>query len=153
PPAAVVARAARRAEVRAEGARFAYLGFTSYCLTFPLILLIGVKSWLLVAGGMLVTAAAALVSYWAHRTRTVATLPFMLLLALNVLVVMAPGSWLGPFVLLPTSATITTSLFALYAECKERKVVLAAGAAMFLIPLAAELLGLVPPGFSFEGGN
>ena len=153
PPAVAVERAARRAEERAEGARFASLGFASYVLPFPLILLIGVRSWPVVAGGMILTVLAALFARWAHRTRAMTTLSFMVLLVLNVLVVMFLGSWLGPFVLLPTAATITTSLFALYSERRERTVVLVAGAAMFLIPLAAELFGLVPRGFSFEAGR
>ncbi len=153
PPSAAAEREARRVVERAVGARFAFRGLASYGLTFPLMLLIGVKSWALVGGGMIFTVLAAFFAWRAYRTRTTATLPYVVFLVLNVFVVMCHGSWLGPFVLLPTSATITTSLFALYAERRERAVVLVAGVSMFLIPFAAELLGLVPSGFSFEAGS
>ena len=153
PPAAEAERAATRAAERVEGARLGWRAFASYGLAFPLIMLLGVRSWAVVGGGMLVTALAALLARWTYKTRTTATPYFVALLALCFLIVVCHGSWLGPFVLLPTSATITTSVFALYAERRERPIVLAVGAAMFLIPFAAELLGLVPAGFSFEPGR
>jgi serine/threonine-protein kinase len=65
----------------------------------------------------------------------------------------AQSSRLGPFVLLPTSATLTVTLFTLYANPRERLALLVAGACMFLLTFAADLLGLTPPGFSFEPGR
>jgi serine/threonine-protein kinase len=154
PPAVEAERAAARAEVRLEGARFAYRGFAAYGFSFPLVVAAGVRSWLIVGGGMLLTLAAGLVAYAIYRTRAIGTLPFLTLAVLNALIVMVHGTWLGPFVLLPTSACITVSLFALYAEQqRERRFVLASGVAMFVLPFAAELLGLVPRGFSFEPGG
>jgi serine/threonine-protein kinase len=153
PPAAAAERELAKREERAAAAGLGFKAFASYLLTFPLMLLIGVRSWLLVGGGMLVTVLTALAARWAHKTRKVGTATFAAILVMAFLVIIIHGTWLGPFVLLPTSATITTSVFALHAERRERALVLAAGAAMFLLPFLAELLGLVPPGFSFEPGR
>ena len=153
PPAIEAERAAARAEERVTGARFAAGGFAAYGLSFPLMLIAGIKSWLIVGGGMLITVVATLLSLWVARTRTVGSTWYLVLLALNMVLVMTHSAWLGPFVLLPTSACITTSIFALYSLRNERRLVLASGALMFLVPFALEVLHLVPPGFSFEPGR
>jgi serine/threonine-protein kinase len=153
PPAARAERDAQLREERVEGARLGWRGFISYVASFPIMLLAGVKSWPLVGAGMACTLAAAFFARWACRNRRVEARHFLVLLALSVGIVMLQGSWLGPFVLLPMSATIIVSLFTLYADPRLRRVLLAAGAAMFLIPFGADLLGLVPPGFSFEPGR
>jgi hypothetical protein len=78
---------------------------------------------------------------------------FVMLLLLSVGIVVVQGTWLGPFVLLPTAATLTVSIFTLYADRRERAAVFVAGACMFLLPFVADLTGVVPPGFSFEPGR
>jgi serine/threonine-protein kinase len=153
PPAAKADREAERIEARVQGARLAWRGFISYLVAFPLMLVAGIKSWLAVGGGMACTLAAALFSLWGFKHRKVGTTNFVLLLGLSVLVVGLQSSWLGPFVLLPTSASLTVTLFTLYAERRERAFVIVCGACMFLVPFVADLLGLVPPGFSFEDGS
>jgi serine/threonine-protein kinase len=153
PPAAKADREAERIEARVQGARLAWRGFMSYLVAFPLMLVAGIKSWLAVGGGMACTVLAALFSLWGFKHRKVGTTNFMLLLGLSVLIVGLQSAWLGPFVLLPTSACLTVTLFTLYAEGRERGLVIVCGACMFLVPFFTDLLGLVPPGFSFEAGS
>jgi serine/threonine-protein kinase len=153
PPAAAAEREAARRDERIEGAGLGFRAFASYVLTFPLMLLIGVKSWPLVGAGASFIVAAAMLARHTYKQRIASSGSFYALLALSFFIVAVQGTWLGPFVLLPTSATITTSVFALYAERRERPFVIAAGALMFLVPFLADVLHLVPPGFYFEAGR
>jgi serine/threonine-protein kinase len=153
PPAAKAAHEEMRISARTEGARLGWRAFISYTLAFPLMVVMGIKSWLMIGVGMTCTITAAVVARYAYTRRAVQTTGFMLLLLLSAGIVVVQGTWLGPFVLLPTSATLTVSLFTLYANRRERSLVFAAGACMFLLPFLADVLGLVPPGFSFEPGG
>ncbi len=117
------------------------------------MLLAGIKSWLVVAFGLACTIAAALYARFAYKRKVVDVRAFRVLLLLNFCIVVVQGTWLGPFVLLPASATITISLFTLYADRRERTLLGVAGVSMFLVPFVADLLGLVPSGFSFEPGR
>jgi serine/threonine-protein kinase len=153
PPAARAEREAMQLDERAEGAGLGFRAFVSFLLAFPLMFVAGVKSWPLVGGGGAVIVVAAIVSRWMHRERQVGTGPFALLLALSAVLVVIQGTWLGPFVLMPMAATVTTSVFALYCERRHRIYTLAAGAAMILLPFLAELVPGIPKGYSFTSAG
>ena len=62
-------------------------------------------------GAVACIVAAAWLSRHSYKHRTTSSFHFYVLLALSFFIVAVQGTWLGPFVLLPTSATITTSVF------------------------------------------
>lgn len=152
PPGAEAELAKEREGERVEGARLGMRAFASFLLAAPLMFLVGVRSWLLVAGGLVIVAASALLARWVAARRQVGWVPFAILLVLSALIVIVQSTWLGPFVLVPTAAAVTCSVFALYAERAWRPWVLVAGAVMVLAPFAAELVPGLPRGFTFEPG-
>jgi serine/threonine-protein kinase len=152
PEAAKAERDRMRVDERAEGAGLGFKGFLSYLAAFPLMVLAGVRSPLLVLSGLVLTLGAAGLARRAQRTKRVSSGAFFTLLAVCVAIVVLQSTWLGPFVLTPTAAALTLSVFALYAERRERRIVLFAGVAMIALPFLAELVPGLPPAFSFERG-
>jgi serine/threonine-protein kinase len=153
PPEAKDDRDAHRREERRQGAGLGALAFFWYLAVLPLALFAGVKSWPTVVFATVVTLSAGFTARWVHRTGAVGTPSFVALLLFSVAVVMVQATWLGPFVLLPTSAALTITAFAMYGSKREQVPVLIAGALMFLVPFTLDVLGVVPPGFSFEPGR
>jgi serine/threonine protein kinase len=150
PPGAAVELASERATQRAEGAGLGARGFGSFLLAAPLMVLLGVRSWMLVGVGLGLVAIAAMFAWWMSKRRIVGVTAFAGLLVLSTLIVMIQATWLGPFVLLPTAAAVASSLFSLYIERRWRPWLLLAAIAMVLVPFAAELVPGWPPGFTFE---
>jgi eukaryotic-like serine/threonine-protein kinase len=144
---------ALRNSTRLEGARLAFAAFASYLAVIPLVILCGIKSPLVFGCGVAATLAAAIFARAVHRSQHVGRTQFLWLLVLSIAVVWVQGTWLGPFVLLPTSATLTVTLFTFYADRNERWLVLLAGVSMFLVPFLADIMHWVPAGFSFEPGR
>jgi len=140
-------------QARTEGALLGYRAFLSFVLSFPIMVLAGVRNWPLVLGGWLCVIASAFIARHFYKRRITGSAQFWTLLSLCAVVVLVQGTWLGPFVLMPMAATIVTAIFALYGTTKERPYVIAAGLLMAILPFAAELLPGIPPGFTFEGGT
>jgi serine/threonine protein kinase len=138
---------------RTQGALLGYRAFLSFALSFPIMVIAGVRSWPLVAGGMLIVLLTAFIFRWVHHTRVPRTPQFALLLLLCLITVLIQSTWLGPFVLMPIAATIVTAIFALYATPRERPWAIVAGAVTVLIPFALEWVPGLPRGFTFEGGR
>ncbi len=138
---------------RVQGMRVATAAFLSYLVSIPFVLFAGVRSWAVFDLSAALCVVGAAVSAWLVRRRIVSTRTFYLILLFSVGITFVQGSWLGPFVLLPTSACLLVTVFTLYARREERLVVRLAGVAMFLVPFLADVVGLVPAGFSFEPGR
>ncbi|MBL9021920.1 MAG: serine/threonine protein kinase [Myxococcales bacterium] len=153
PSAARAERDRLRAEERAAGAGLGLKGFLSYLLAFPLMVLAGVRSATFVLSGLVATLVAAALARYVQKTKRASSGVFYTLLAVCIAIVALQSTWLGPFVLTPTAAALTLSVFALYAERRERALVLLAGTAMIAIPFLAELVPGVPHAFSFEAGE
>ena len=153
PAAARAERDRLRDEERAAGAGLGFKGFLSYLLAFPLMVLAGVRSAVFVLSGLAATLVAAAIARYVQQTRRASSTVFFTLLAVCVAIVVLQSTWLGPFVLTPTAAALTLSVFALYAERRERALVLVAGTAMIAIPFLAELIPGAPRAFSFEAGE
>jgi serine/threonine-protein kinase len=153
PPEAEADHEAVRVSARTDVARLGMLGYISYLAAFPVMVIMGVKSWPVIGVGFALTLLAAVLCYLVYSRRAVDTRSFTVLLAVSTAVVSMQSAWLGPFVMVPASATLTVMLFTLYASKVERLTVIGLGAAMFLVPFAGELLGLFPPAFSFEPGR
>ncbi len=61
--------------------------------------------------------------------------------------------WLGPFVLIPASATSVTLLFATQVTSKERFITVFLGTTCTALVFLVELTGWLPPAFSFVDGD
>ncbi len=153
PRAARSERDEMRKEERAAGAGLGVRGFISYLLAFPLMAIAGIRSYGLVLGGLVATLVALVLARVAQKKKLVSSKAFFLLLGVCVAIVVLQSTWLGPFVLTPTAATLTLSVFALYAERRERPVVLLAGTVMIVLPFLAELVPGWPPAVSFRDGS
>lgn len=141
------------AQARTEGALLGYRAFLSFILSFPLMVIAGVRNWPIVGAGWATVVLAALVARRFYRQRVTSSLDFAVMLGFCFVIVVVQGTWLGPFVLMPMAATIVTAIFSLYGSDRERPYVIAAGIAMALLPFLAELVPGVPPGYSFQEGN
>ncbi|MFO0551281.1 MAG: serine/threonine-protein kinase [Polyangiaceae bacterium] len=146
-------RAAARDEQRAEGARLGLRAYLSFLLAAPLMIVAGIRASWVVACGILLILLGAWFARSAYRARRVGTTEFWVLLTTSTLLVIVQSTWLGPFVLTPVAATITASVFALYAERRERAFVIAAVLAMIGVPFALELVPGFPRGFEFVDGG
>jgi serine/threonine-protein kinase len=153
PKAAEAEREAMHVEERAEGAKFAWRGYASFTLAFPLILLAGVESWPLVLFGFALILVTAAFARWMYVKKRVDRPQFAVILALSCLIVLVQGTWLGPFVLMPLGATVTMAISALYGRKADRRIVIAAGVATVVLPFLAELVPWIPHGYSFVDGN
>jgi serine/threonine protein kinase len=149
PPEARAEAHAQADLARLEGARLAMRAFVSWVAVLPLAVAVGVRSWALVGGALAFAFASIALTYWIVRQGTVSPRAFRALLASVAVLVALQCAWLGPFVLLPASAAMSTALFALYSRPDERASILVAGSASVVLPYAAEWVGLAPPSHSF----
>ncbi len=140
PRAAQREREVLRQEERVHGASLGFRGFLSYLAAFPLMAIAGIRSVAMVGAGLAATLAALVYARWVEKEKRASSRDFYILLAICVVIVVLQSTWLGPFVLTPVAATLTASMFALYARGRERLVVIAGGAAMVLLPAIAELI-------------
>jgi serine/threonine-protein kinase len=139
------------ANSRREAARVAMISYLLLFTATPLFMLLGVRSWLAPIVGMSLTVLLAAFCAWYTRSRTAPMAGAYVPGVLNVGIVATMSCWLGPFVLVPTAAAISSHYFSLQVGPKERPVAALLGVLAFVIPLTLELLHLVPPSFHFEG--
>ncbi len=140
-------------QARTEGALLGYRAFMSFLLAIPLTILAGVRSPWLVFGGWACVALAALISRYIYKRRVTGSAQFGAMLVVCAVVVLVQSTWLGPFVLMPIATTIVTAIFGLYATKPERRIVIASGLVISMLPFLAELVPGIPPGFTFENGT
>jgi serine/threonine-protein kinase len=138
---------------RAAGAKIASAGFAAFLLPFPLMFIAGVRSLPLVLGGGLCIVIASLFSRYMYKNRKVSRFEFGIILTLASLIVMVQGTWLGPFVLMPMAAAVTTAVITLYCERRDRLIALLAGILTIVIPFLLELVPSIPKGYSFVDGG
>jgi len=147
------ARETMRITERAAGARLASRGFAAFLLAFPLMFAAGIRDYPLVLGGGLWIIITSLFGHYMYKNRKVSRLEFGIILFLSSILVMVQGTWLGPFVLMPMSAAMTTAVLMLYCERRDRIIAMVAGACTILLPFALELVPGIPRGYSFVDGG
>lgn len=116
----------------------------------PMMLLMGVKSALFGALIVFVLAVCAAASVLLYR-RGVASKParYGLFSGTSAFFALMAGLF-GPFLLIPTLASINTLLFSAQSPRRERPTIVALGLLFFLAPILLEVLGVVPPSFEFR---
>jgi eukaryotic-like serine/threonine-protein kinase len=99
--------------------------------------------------------APAAASLWiARRSKKPTDLAGFAALAVTTATIGLAAMHFGPFVLVPGWAAQNTLVFAMHARRGLRRTLaIAIGTLALAIPLALELLGLVPPSFAFESGR
>jgi serine/threonine-protein kinase len=68
-------------------------------------------------------------------------------------VIALTSSWLGPFVLTPLAGAAALVFFLLLTAEGAKRWAIAISSAAVAVPFAVELLGVVPPAFTFEGSD
>lgn len=116
----------------------------------PLVVVIGVKSWLAVGATVAATLVAALAAHWASKQPRHGAGQQLLLAALVAALLALQSCYLGPFTLVPTCAATCSMFFGLAAVKRERWLVAGTLTVGALLPFAAEALHLGPPAYAFE---
>ena len=153
PPDAERAFAEGEVEIRRQGTRFGLYGLFSWLLALPLAWWAGMRA---PAFPALLTALTLLTAAYANhllRRPVHSGRPAILLsLATGAIVALSSG-WLGPFVVVPQAACATALMVVIHSARPERPWLIAVWTATVLLPFAAELLGLLPPAYSFRPGE
>jgi eukaryotic-like serine/threonine-protein kinase len=134
--------------------RIAFPGVATWLL-FPVVLgMIGVRAWAPVLLATAFVAASVLCMALTIRSGRVTTARIHLFSGMALAAVATASCFMGPFVVVPQSASIITFYTALlHRTGRQRWVTAAAGGAAVAIPFLVEILGLVPPAFAFSGGD
>jgi len=135
---------------RATGARIGRNGLLALLTVVPVVILIGVKSWLALGATALATLLAAIASHWASQQRRHGTGQVLLLSALVAAMLTLQSCYMGPFTLVPTCAATCSMFFGLAAMKRERWLVAGTLSVGALLPFVAEALHLGPPAYAFE---
>ncbi|MBX3189004.1 MAG: serine/threonine protein kinase [Labilithrix sp.] len=138
---------------RGVGLRRAILfyAFVGPALYLPAWMLMGLKSpalAVLFIGALFGAALAARVTDRLGATKL--EVPWVTV-AMGIAVA-ASGFCFGPFLLAPMLALVNTMAHVVVGRREHRTAIVCIGALALIIPLAAELLGLVPPTFDFHDG-
>ncbi|MFN7697870.1 MAG: serine/threonine-protein kinase [Deltaproteobacteria bacterium] len=152
PPEARAALDRARTERRVQMARTSAVRLGTWMLAIPAVVAFGVTSW--ARGGaliasLLVTAAMALVAW---RTRRVSDGATLALLGASSTAIGLVSFVFGPFVLVPSLAATNAIFFAMNADARLRRFVVAASVASVVIPLSLSLGGLDASYYAFEAG-
>jgi eukaryotic-like serine/threonine-protein kinase len=139
--------------VRAQGVRFGLLGYASWLLCLPLAIFLGVKSWSIPIALTALTVTCFIYGAILYAQGARSQWQSLTLAALSAAVVALSSGWLGPFVLVPVAACATGLMFIIHCTRRERPYLLGIWTAALLAPFAVEALGLVPPAYSFRGGE
>jgi serine/threonine-protein kinase len=139
---------------RAQYLRFGNYGLGLWLLTAPVVALLGVRAWLPLILTSALCLTALLYGAWLRRSGDLSEARVHGLSALTLLTLASVSSFMGPFVLVPQAIAVTTLYIALQCRtARERRVVIAMGAAAAALPFALELLGVLPPAYTFADGN
>ncbi len=144
---------AKEFEVDTHALVVGQLGLCTWFLVIPLVLSIGVRNWLPV--GVMIGLTAATIAYMEllRRWRTRASVHVMILASMLATTLGLASCWLGPFVLVPVATCSIAIVFASRCKKSERPWLVLIWSLGVLVPFALELLHVLPPAYSFVGGD
>jgi serine/threonine-protein kinase len=157
PPAAAQEYEQTSIPAKIEGLRYGLAGVFLWLTSIPLAAALGVRSWpvVLVTSVLLLGCFAYMwgrhqavqknhAMYYRH--------PLGLAVGLGAVIALT-SSWLGPFVLTPLAGAAALVFFLLLTAEGAKRWAIAISSAAVAVPFAVELLGVVPPAFTFEGSD
>lgn len=145
----------READRAAErvAARGAAVGYSAWLCFLPFLLWMGVRDFGLLTGlvgCVLIALAASLIAINHPRPEAWAR---PVAFGAGICALMVLGRLCGPLVLVPGLAATNTAAVILHAPTRRRALYLAAAAAAVVLPLLAELVGLLPASYLFVDGQ
>jgi serine/threonine-protein kinase len=129
------------------------VGLSAWFVGLPLAAWVGVRAWPLI--GLMAMMNAATIGYIVllMRWRTRRTRHVIVLNLLLATILAMSSCWLGPFVLVPVACCSIALIFASRCKPSERPWVMGIWSVAILAPFALELTHVLPPSFSFVGGE
>jgi serine/threonine protein kinase len=140
-------------EAERISARGGVIGFAAWLLFIPGILALGVRDWWMTGLLFAVATAALVVSWIGGRSPRPERWSRPGAFALGMVGLALVGRLFGPLVLVPGLAATTAAGFCMQVEGVRRLGYLAAAAAVVVVPLVLELMGILPPSYRFEAGH
>jgi serine/threonine-protein kinase len=150
PPEAAEALASAAVESQSSAMRIAALRYATWLVVTPLLLWMGVRSWVAAGTVIALVVATSVLAFTLARRKLVGGAAVFALLALSSVAVASMSMFISPFVIVPALVATNGMLFALYGDRSRRKVVLAANVLTVCTPVALELLGVLPRSFIFR---
>jgi serine/threonine-protein kinase len=150
------ARAAMQAETRGgirAAARLASVAYTVWFLHLPLMLWMGIRSWpayVVASAAWLMASGTAYAA--SKRPPRDASRPFWLVLA-GVVGVATTSTVCGPYMLIPTLATIGSMLMLMSPYRKGRATVIILNCLAVAIPAVLQMLGVLPSSYVFTNDS
>jgi len=139
------------AQVRV-GSRVGLVAFLSLNLYLPLIIAMGVRS---VAGVAAFFGAATVAGLVTHSLSRFVKHPrsqhSMIVLFFGIAASAIAAGFFGPFLLVPSIATVITVLFSMNHRGLFRAAIIAVAVAGVLLPAVLEWMSILPPSMAFEG--
>jgi len=137
----------------AHAMRMSIAGLSSWFLTLPLAMWIGVRDWFVV--GLMCALTLSAIGYIACllRFRTRTTFHMMVVAVLLGSTLAMTSRWLGPFVLVPVAACSIAMLFGTRCRPNERPWLVLLWSLVVLAPFAVEMLHVLPPMVTFQGSD
>lgn len=152
PPEADAELQAAAENARKDAARAAANRYIVWVVFLPLALWMGVRNIPSTAAAIIAMVICAATSWWMSRGATMNLRRGLVLLLLSSVSISLMSALFGPFILVPGLVATNTMFFAMSADARARRVVLAAGALTITVPFLLEATGVVPPSYTFEAG-
>ena len=153
PPALREQLAEAECQSERTAARGGVAGFLAWLMIVPGVLFLGVRDWVVMGLLIVSTAGAAAVSWYASRAEGSPqwTRPTSFALALAAL--FALGRVTGPLILIPSIAATIAAMYVVHPKGRSRGVYVTLAAAIVVVPLGLERLGILPPSYTFQAGR
>ncbi len=153
PPSAVADTAVLAQTEQRAAARIGIWVYLSWLLVAPVALWMGVRSWWSFGfSGAMYLASAAACWWMSYRPNPKGKVSLPLLLA-SALAVASTGFTFGPFLVLPSIATVNAMTFMMARDSSRRILVVAVSWLAFLGPLGLEWAGVLPHSYAFRDGT
>jgi len=152
PPEARAAIEAGQSERRVQMARTTFVRNSTWILIVPVVVSFGVLNWRRGAALIATLVMSALIALYAWRSKSVSDGWTLALMGISSLAIMLVSFVMGPFVIVPALAATNAIFFAMNADAKLRRVVLALGVSTIVVPLVLSLSGLDTGYYTFESG-
>jgi serine/threonine-protein kinase len=140
-------------ETRKAGLRLGIWGYAAWLGAFPIALWAGVRSWSVIGALAGLTVVAILTARGLLRQRAYTTRQVVLLSSLTAAVIALTSALFGPFVLVPGAACAAAIMFVIHCSRAERPWLIGVWTVAVALPFGVELLGVVPPAYSFRPGE